>query len=56
MRASIEADYHWKLKFVLKANNFTVIYPGDGQEYPPRGARGDKMDFQRKGGLSKEWL
>ena len=29
-----------EIEICAKANNFTVIYPGDGQEYPPRGARG----------------
>ena len=39
------------IDFVSKSENFTVIYPGDGQEYAPRGAVGGE-----DGTLAERWI
>ena len=39
------------IDFVSKSENFTVIYPGDGQEYAPRGAVGGG-----DGTLAERWI
>ena len=39
------------IDFVSKSENFTVIYPGDGQEFAPRGAAGGE-----DGTLAERWI